>query len=88
MSILLVLWPIGTLILFAVFCYVLGRNLDDKDRNDSAGLFFVAFMASLVWPLIIAFLIVFGPFYGLYQYGTHRRKTALEKKKMWDTLKK
>lgn len=84
----LISWAIGAIILFAVFCYIAGRFADADDGEALGGIFFVAFASSILWPIIITGLIVFGPFYGLYKYGAHRSKIAAEKKKMWETLQK
>jgi uncharacterized membrane protein len=70
------LWLIIAFILLAVGLYALGRW---ETRDDKAEIFWVVFLASMLWPLVLAIVIVFGPFVGLYFLGEYQREKKQEK---------
>lgn len=66
------LWFIVAILLFAVGVYKLGTlnyGIDDK-----IGMFFGIVLASAAWPLILAAVVFFGPFFGLYWLGEQQRE--------------
>lgn len=70
------LWIIIAIIVLATSLYALGRWDTNEDKF---GLFWVIFFASLAWPLILAVVIVFGPFVGLYFLGEYQREKKAKK---------
>ena len=66
------LWLIVSVLLFAVGVYVLGTL--DWNEDDKIGLMGVVFFGALLWPLILAIVILGGPFGGLYWLGQRKRK--------------
>jgi hypothetical protein len=82
----LLIWGCVAVLLFAGFSYSIGRGATPDD-NDIGGIFFTAFVASFFWPIVLALLCVFGPFYALYKMGINKTKKEAEKEKIWNTLK-
>lgn len=72
------LWLIIAVIIFAVSMYLIGRYL--ADENEQGAIVFTAIVGSLLWPLLLAAAIVFGPFFGLYFLGTKRAEKAKKDK--------
>lgn len=68
------LWLIITIILFAVSMYLIGRYAADEPHLMAA-----TFVGSLLWPLVLTAIIIFGPFAGLYYIGAKRAEKAKEK---------
>ncbi len=64
------LWLIVAILLIAVGSYNLGRN--DYD-GDVVGIFWIIFIASLLWPAVLLAVMVVGPFWGLYWLGDRAR---------------
>lgn len=88
----LMIWGIVAVILFAFSSYSIGRGstadaADNAENDDTGGIFFIAFCISFFWPIILALLTVFGPFYLLYKMGVNKTKKEAEKKQIWETLK-
>ena len=65
------LWLIVTCVLIGVGSYVIGM-IDGPD--DRIGLFWVVFIGSWLWPLVLTAIIIFGPFYGLFWLGDRKRQ--------------
>lgn len=87
------IWGIVAVVMFACFSYSIGRGstanaADNAENDDTGGIFFIAFCISFLWPIVLALLTVFGPFYFLYKMGVNKTKKEAEKKQVWDTLKK
>lgn len=74
------LWLIVAILLIAVGSYALGRNDYDVDV---VGMFWIIFIASLLWPAVLLAIMVVGPFLGLYWLGDRKRQ-KLEKEKSTD----
>lgn len=74
------LWLIVAILLIAIGSYNLGRF--DFD-GDVVGIFWIIFIASLLWPVVLLAAIVVGPFWGLYWLGDRKRE-KLEKEKSTD----
>lgn len=74
------LWLIITVIIFAVSMYLIGRYLA-VEQEEEGGFITAAVIGSLLWPVILAAGIVFGPFFGLFYIGAKRAEKAKEKKK-------
>ena len=66
------LWLIIAVVLFAVSTYCIGRF--DLDGGDPAGLLWLSFICSLLWPLALGIVVVAGPFAGLFWLGDRKRK--------------
>ncbi len=83
------IWGIVAVVMFACFSYSIGRGdtTDDTGKDETGGIFFIAVVISFFWPVVLAFLIVFGPFYFLYKLGVRKSKKEAEKKQIWETLK-
>jgi uncharacterized membrane protein len=73
------LWMIVSVLLFAAGSYILGTL--DVNEDDKIGLMGVAFFGALLWPLILAIVIVVGPFVGLFWLGQRKRKQKEESTK-------
>lgn len=71
------LWLIIAIIIFAVSMYLIGRYA--ADEPDANSLMWVAGFASILWPLVLTAIIIFGPFAGLYYIGAKRAEKAKEK---------
>lgn len=65
------LWLIIAIVLMCVGSYVIG-SIDGPD--DRVGLFWVVFIGSLLWPLVLTAIIIFGPFYGFFWLGDRARE--------------
>ena len=72
------LWLIIAIITFAVSMYIIGRHFSDD--QDVGGFIFAATLGSVAWPLILAVVVVFGPFFGLFYLGAKRAEKAKENK--------
>jgi len=70
------LWLIIVCVLMGIGSYVIGV-IDGPD--DRIGLFWVVFAGSLLWPLVLTAIIIFGPFYGLFWLGDRAREKRKEK---------
>ena len=68
------LWLIIAILLVAFGTYALGRWDTNEDK---VGLFWAIVIGSLLWPLVLAVVIIAGPFFGLFWLGDRAR----EKKK-------
>ena len=66
------LWLIIAVVLFAVSTYCIGRF--DLDGSDPAGLLWLSFICSLLWPIVLTVVIVGGPFVGLFWLGDRKRE--------------
>lgn len=76
------IWLIVAIILMAVGSYVVGA-IDGPD--DRFGLFWVVSIGSLLWPLVLTAIIIFGPFFGLFWLGDRKRQQRrLERDKKSD----
>lgn len=73
------LWLIIAIITFAVSMYIIGRHFSDD--QDVGGFIFAATLGSVAWPLILAVVVVFGPFFGLFYLGAYRAEKAKENSK-------
>lgn len=80
------IWIIVSFLLFSVFSYMIGRETSTEEEK--TGMFFVSFVASLLWPVLLALAIILGPFYLPYKLGQYHRDREKNQKEMWDTLKK
>ena len=67
------LWLIIAIIVLAVSLYALGRWDTNEDKFS---LFWAIFFGSLLWPVILAVVVIFGPFVGLYFLGEYQRQKA------------
>mgnify|MGYP002654594101 CR=1 FL=1 len=65
------LWLIVAVLLLGFFVYKLGRY---ETNEDKAELFCMVFFTSLLWPIVLAVVIVSGPFAGLYFLGDRQRE--------------
>lgn len=83
MELFFIVWAVVALIMFGLCSYAIGA----ENSEDIGGLFFFAFVLSLFWPIVVALLIIFGPFYFLYKLGKKRARIEKEKKQIWNTLK-
>ena len=75
------LWLIVAIVLFAVATYSIGRF--DLDEGDPVGLIWLCFIVSLLWPFVLAAVIITGPFFGLFWLGDRKRQ-KLGKEKSTD----
>ena len=81
------IWFIGAIVIGITLLYIIGRNIDPKDR-DLGHMIFMALLVTVAWHLLVSIALVAAPFYLPYYLGKRNRKKALEKSEMWDTLKK
>ncbi len=65
------LWMIISVLLFAAGSYILGTL--DANEDDKIGLLGIVLFGALLWPLILAIVIVVGPFVGLFWLGQRKR---------------
>jgi hypothetical protein len=72
------LWLIVSALLFAISMYILGR-LGGGNEDDKMIAFWIALFGSLLWPTVLAAVIIFGPFYGLFWLGDYHREKRKEK---------
>lgn len=70
------LWLIIAIVIFAVATYCIGRF--DLDDGDPAGLLWVCFIGSLLWPLVLVVVVIGGPFVGLFWLGDRKRQKLKE----------
>lgn len=73
------LWLIVACVLMGVGSYVIGA-IDGPD-DDRLGLFWAVFIGSLLWPLVLTAIIIFGPFFGLFWLGDRAREKRKQDKK-------
>jgi chromate transport protein ChrA len=66
------LWLIIAIVLFGVSTYCIGRF--DLDGGDPAGLLWLSFICSLLWPLVLIAVVIGGPFVGLFWLGDRKRE--------------
>jgi len=64
------LWLIFAIVLFAISTYCIGRF----DNSDPVGLFWLYFIGSLLWPLVLTAVVIAGPFFGLFWLGDRKRE--------------
>jgi len=64
-------WLIVAILLVAVGSYVIGASNIPDDR---VGLFWILLFGSLLWPLVLAAVIIIGPFFGLFWLGDRARE--------------
>jgi chromate transport protein ChrA len=69
------LWLIVAILIIAIGSYVVGAL--DWDEDQKLNLLWCIAIGSFVWPVVLAFVIVVGPFAGLFWLGDRAR----EKKK-------
>ncbi len=72
------LWLIIAIILFAVGSYCIGRF--DPSNGDPAGVLWICFIGSLIWPVVLTAVIIGGPFIGLFWLGDRKREKAKKAK--------
>ena len=65
-------WLMVAILIIAVGAYVLGALSWDEDVK--VGVSWVILLGALLWPLALAFVIVVGPFAGLFWLGDRRRQ--------------
>lgn len=65
--------------LFGFGMYKLG--LVDINEDEKFGLFWVIGLISVLWPLALALIVVFGPFVGLFWLGDRKRQQREQNKK-------
>jgi uncharacterized membrane protein YfbV (UPF0208 family) len=65
------LWLIITILLIAVGSYALGRWDTNEDK---VSLFWMIVIGSALWPVVLAAIIILGPFFGLFWLGDRRRE--------------
>ncbi len=70
------LWLIIAIIVLATSLYALGRWDTNEDK---LALFWAIFFASIFWPIILAVVVVFGPFAGLFWLGEYQREKKAKK---------
>lgn len=75
------LWLIIAVVLLGVGTYSMGRF--DLDNADPTGTFWLIFIGSLVWPLVLTAAVIIGPFFGLFWLGDRKRE-KLKKEKSTD----
>lgn len=73
------LWLIVFMLLFAISMYIIGR-LEGGNEDDKFTLSGTAFVGSLLWPIVLTAVIIFGPFIGMYLLGERHREKRKEKK--------
>ena len=73
------LWLIIAIVLFAVATYSIGRF--DLDEGDPVGLMWLCFIGSLTWPVVLAAVIIIGPFFGLFWLGDRKREKLKNQEK-------
>lgn len=70
------LWLIVALLIIAIGSYRVGML--DWDEDQKVNLLWCIAIGSLVWPLVLALVIIVGPFIGLYWLGDRRRRQLEE----------
>ena len=75
------LWLIIAVVFFAIGTYCIGRF--DIGNGDPFGPIWVCLIGSLVWPFVLAAVIIGGPFIGLFWLGDRKRE-KLKKEKSTD----
>lgn len=75
------LWLYFIVALFIIGYSMYKLGLVDVSYDDKLGIAFAAFMVAILWPAALFFVIVFGPFYGLYLLGDRKRKQREAAKK-------
>ena len=69
---------IVAIVLFAIGTYCIGRyNLSD---GDPAGMLWLCFLGSLLWPLVLTAVVIGGPFVGLFWLGDRKREKLEEER--------
>ena len=66
------LWLIVAVVLFAVGSYCIGRF--DIGDGEAAGPLWTCLLGSLLWPGVLAAVVIAGPFIGLFRLGERKRK--------------
>jgi uncharacterized BrkB/YihY/UPF0761 family membrane protein len=72
------LWLIFALLFIAIGSYVSGRL--DIDVDEKLGIFWMVFIGSLLWPLVLTAVIITGPFFGLFWLGDRKREKLKKEK--------
>ena len=72
------IWLFVALALFGFGMYKLG--LADINEDEKFGVFWIIGIVSVLWPIALALIIVFGPFVGLFWLG-HRKRERLDQEK-------
>jgi chromate transport protein ChrA len=72
------LWLIFALLFIAIGSYVSGRL--DIDVDEKLGIFWMVFIGSLLWPLVLTAVIIIGPFFGLFWLGDRKREKLKKEK--------
>ena len=80
------IWAAITVTIFGCFSYSIGRSEPSHD-TDLPGAFFVAAVVAIFWPVVLALIIICGPFYFPYKLGVRARENEKNKAAMWDKLK-
>ena len=70
------LWLIVALLIIAIGSYRVGML--DWDEDQKLNLFWCIAIGSLVWPVVLALVIIVGPFIGLYCLGDRRLRQLEE----------
>jgi hypothetical protein len=73
------LWLIVAILFIAVGSYVVGTL--DTDIDSKFGIFWVTFIGSLTWPVVLAAVIIIGPFFGLFWLGDRKREKLKNQEK-------
>ena len=66
------LWLIVAVVLFAVGSYCIGRF--DIGDGEAAGPLWTCLLGSLLWPGVLATVVIAAPFIGLFWLGERKRK--------------
>ncbi len=66
------LWLIVAIVLFAIGTYCIGRF--DIGNGDPFGPIWACVIGSLLWPFVLAAVIIAGPFIGLFWLGDRKRE--------------
>jgi len=82
-----VLWLVVAIVIFSGLLYLIGRQTHPNE-DDRPMIMFTAFVASVIWPLILIVSIIAAPFYVPYKLGVKHREKDMNKKRTWETLKK
>ena len=67
-------WLIISIVLFGIGTYCIGRF--DIGDGDNSGAIWTCFLGCLLWPAVLAAVIIFGPFFGLFWLGDRKREKA------------
>ena len=71
-------WLIVAILIIAIGAYVMGALSWDDDVK--VGVSWVILFGALLWPFVLASVIVVGPFVGLFWLGDRRRQKLEEER--------